>query len=241
MRTFWQRLAVVTCFTVSSGLALAQAPGQASGQAPQGAARQAPAPVPRPGLFFEETWKQAGKPGELPISQAYVANPALELKQYGPKHEQLAITGVAVGESGYDANPMHTWSGLCGAGCTFAFRHKDSYADLTGAARVMVQSKTSGFHKIHPFIKLANGSTYVGDIELGQTNDYLFEEFAIKPVRWIAFNTELGVTKGNIVETIDLSKVDEIGFTDLQPGADHGPGGWSDVGVVRVYAKAVPR
>ncbi|MFZ9584557.1 MAG: hypothetical protein ACO280_06315, partial [Pseudohongiellaceae bacterium] len=104
-----------------------------------------------------------------------------------------------------------------------------------------VQSKTSGFHKIHPFIKLADGKTYIGNVELGNTTDFLFEEFRIQDVRWIAFNTELGVTRGNLVTDIDLSKVDEIGFTDLQPGADHGPGGWSDVAVVRVYAKAVAR
>ncbi|HWK53588.1 MAG TPA: hypothetical protein VNR18_04390 [Hyphomicrobiales bacterium] len=198
-------------------------------------------PAPRPALFFEEAWQQAGKGGEAPIVQDHVANPALELKRYGPKSDELQITGIAPGEAGYDANPIHTWSGLCGAGCTFALRHKDSYADLSGAARIMVQSKTSGFHKIHPFIRLADGSTYVGDIELGQTYDFLFEEFRIQQVHWIAFNTDLGVTKGNLVDDIDLSKVDEIGFTDLQPGADHGPGGWSDVAVVRVYANAVPR
>jgi hypothetical protein len=232
MRTFWQGLAFITVFALSGGQVLAAA--AEGGGAPRG-------PAPRPGLFFEETWQPGPKAGENPIAQDHVSNPALELKLYGPKHEELSVTGVAVDEPGYDANPIHTWSGLCGAGCTFAFRHKDSYADLTGTARIMVQSKTSGFHKIHPFIKLADGSTYVGDIELGQTYDFLFEEFPIKQVRWIAFNTDQGVTKGNLVESIDLSKVDEIGFTDLQPGADHGPGGWSDVAVVRVFANAVPR
>ncbi len=194
-------------------------------------------PPPRAGLFFEETWQQLPKGGENPLVQDHVANADLELKLYGPKSEELQVTGF----DGNDANPTHTWSGLCGAGCTFAFRHKNSYADLTGSARVMVQSKTSGFHKIHPFIKLADGKTYIGNVELGNTTDFLFEEFRIQDVRWIAFNTELGVTRGNLVTDIDLSKVDEIGFTDLQPGADHGPGGWSDVAVVRVYAKAVAR
>jgi hypothetical protein len=194
-------------------------------------------PPPRAGLFFEETWQQLPKGGENPLVQEHVANADLELKLYGPKSEELQVTGF----DGNDANPTHTWSGLCGAGCTFAFRHRNSYADLTGSARVMVQSKTSGFHKIHPFIKLADGKTYIGNVELGNTTDFLFEEFRIQDVRWIAFNTELGVTRGNLVTDIDLSKVDEIGFTDLQPGADHGPGGWSDVAVVRVYAKAVAR
>lgn len=207
--------------------------------APDGAPPRGPAP--RPGLFFEETWQQIPKGGENPISQAHVANPALELKLYGPNHEQLQVTGIPVGEPGYDANPIHTWSGLCGAGCTFAFRHRDAYADLTGAARIMVQSKTSGFHRIHPFIKLADGKTYIGDFNFGQTRDFLFTEFRIDEVQWIEFNTELGVTRGNLLPGVDLSRVDEIGFTDLQPGADHGPGGWSDVAVVRVYANAVPR
>ncbi|MDR0781295.1 MAG: hypothetical protein LBF16_11485 [Pseudomonadales bacterium] len=231
MRTFWQGLAVITFVTLSGGQVLAAA---AEGG---GAAR---GPTPRPTLFFEETWQPA-KPGENPISQDYVANKALELKLYGPKHEELAVTGIGVGDAGYDANPIHTWSGLCGAGCTFALRHKDSYADLSGTARIMVQSKTSGLHKIQPFVKLADGNTYVGDTDLGQTYDFLFEEFPLKQVRWIAFDAETGMTKGNLLESIDLSKVDEIGFTDLQPGAGHGAGGWSDVAVIRVYAKAVPR
>ncbi len=209
------------------------------GAAPDGAPPRAP--VPRAGLFFEETWQQVPAGGEQPISQAHVANPALELKLYGPKNADLQVTGIAVGGEGYDTNPIHTWSGLCGAGCTFAFRHRDAYADLTGSARIMVQSKTSGFHKIHPFIKLADGSTYIGDYTFGQTADFLFTEFRIQDVQWIVFNTDTGVTRGNLLPSIDLSKVDEIGFTDLQPGADHGPGGWSDVAVVRVYANAVPR
>lgn len=232
MRTWSKKLVLAALFTLA-GIQSAGAAAE-GGAIPRG-------PAPRPGLFFEETWQQIPKGGENPISQDHVANPKLELKLYGPQHELLQVVGVPVGEPGYDANPVHTWSGLCGAGCTFAFRHKDAYADLTGAARIMVQSKTSGFHKIHPFIKLADGSTYIGDIELGQTYDFLFDEFRIEQVRWIAFNTELGVTRGNLLDSIDLSKVDEIGFTDLQPGADHGPGGWSDVAVVRVYANAVPR
>jgi hypothetical protein len=231
MNKLLQRIAGIALLAMASASVWA---ANAEGGAPR-------APTPRPGLFFEEAWQQVSKGGENPIVQDHVANPALELKLYGPKHEELQVTGIAPGQEGYDTNPIHTWSGLCGAGCTFAFRHKDSYADFSRGARIMVQSKTSGFHKIRPFIKLADGTTYVGNKELGQTLDFLFEEFRIEEVQWIAFNTELGVTKGNLVPTLDLGKVDEIGFTDLQPGADHGPGGWSDVAVVRVYANAVAR
>ncbi|MGA0935131.1 MAG: hypothetical protein ACO3R5_08365 [Pseudohongiellaceae bacterium] len=193
-------------------------------------------PPPRPGLFFEEPWQMA-TPGEHPLTQADVVNPALELKLYGMNHEELQINGV----QGSEANPPHTWSGLCGYGCTFAFRHRDSYADLSGAARIMVQAKTSGFHKIRPFVRLADGSTYVGDLEIVSLSDFLFTEFRVSDVKWMVFNTDTAVTRGTLLDEIDLSRVDEIGFTDLQPGADHGNGGWSDVAVIRVYADAVGR
>jgi len=229
MTRLLQRVAITLMLTCISSVVLAAAAG-----APRG-------PAPRPGLFFEETWQQVPGGGEQPISQVHVANPKLTVATYGPLHEELQMNGIAPGDPGYDANPIHTWSGLCGAGCTFSLKHQDAYADLTGAARIMVQSKTSGFHKIRPFIKLADGSTYVGDYEIGQTNDFLFQEFRIQEVNWITFDTEKGVTRGVIMEDLDLSRVDEIGFTDLQPGADHGNGGWSDVAVIRVYANAVPR
>lgn len=194
-------------------------------------------PAPRPALFFEEPWQQVPGGGEQPISQGHVSNASLELKLYGPKHEELQITGIP----GSDTNPVHTWSGLCGAGCTFAFKHRDSYADMTGAARVMVQSKTSGFHKIRPFVRLADGTTLVADIAFGDTADFLFTEFRLSNAKWMVFNTDTGVTRGVLLDDVDLSRVDEFGFTDLQPGADHGSGGWSDVAVIRVYANAVPR
>ena len=46
---------------------------------------------------------------------------------------------------------------------------------------------------------------------------------------------------GKWVDHPDLSKVDEIGFTDLMAGSGHGPGGWSDVGRIEVYGKPVKR
>jgi len=145
------------------------------------------------------------------------------------------------GEIGSDANPPHTWSGVCGYGCTFAFGHRDRYADLSGAARISVQTKTSGFHKVRPYIRLADGTTLVGDLEIVQPSDFLFTEFRPSDVRWMAFDTETAVTRGVLLNDVDLGRVDEVGFTDLQPGAGHGQGGWTDVGAIRVYANSVPR
>jgi hypothetical protein len=49
------------------------------------------------------------------------------------------------------------------------------------------------------------------------------------------------VTTGNVLEKVDLSRGDEIGFADLMPGSGHGPGGWVDVAQIEVYARPVPR
>ena len=46
---------------------------------------------------------------------------------------------------------------------------------------------------------------------------------------------------GQWIEKPDLSRIDEIGFTDLMAGSGHGPGGWSDVGKIEVFGKGVPR
>ena len=48
-------------------------------------------------------------------------------------------------------------------------------------------------------------------------------------------------TKGVLLDKVDLSKIDEIGFVDLTPGSGHGLGGFSDVGRIEVYGKSVSR
>jgi hypothetical protein len=99
----------------------------------------------------------------------------------------------------------------------------------------------SGFHQIHPIIKLADGNWLVGDHGDGSTADWQENEFSIADVRWLKLDIDKVWTRGTFVEKPDLSKVDEIGFTDLMPGSGHGQGGWSDVGKIEVYGKAVKR
>ena len=194
------------------------------------------APATRPGLFFKEEWSNGGKAAEHEIGQESVTNPALELKLYGESHA-IAVTG----KSGDDANPMHTWSGECESPCAFALRHKENLADLSGLARIRVNTKTSGFHQVRPLIKLADGTWLVGDRADGNTKDWLYSEYLVSDIKWLKINIEKMVTNGNFVENPDLTKVDEIGFADLLPGSGHGPGGWSDVAQIEVYAKSVKR
>jgi len=211
----------------------AQEPASAPGATP--AVRPGERSGARTPLFFRETWKTVK--GEHAVSQDQVSNPNLELKLYGPAANEVQTLGNADDPS----NPPHVWTGLCTSPVAVALRDKDSMVDLTGLARIRWQTKVSGFHKIRPIVKLADGTWLVGDVETGSTLDWHDSELSIGEVRWLKLDIAKVVTKGNFVEHPDLSKVDEVGFVDLMPSSGHGPGGWSDVAWFEVYGKTVKR
>ena len=94
---------------------------------------------------------------------------------------------------------------------------QDNSVDLTGLAKIRWETKVSGFHKVRPMVKLADGTWLVGDHADGSTLDWHDNEFSVSEVRWLKLKIDKVVTKGNWVENPDLSKVDEVGFTDLLP------------------------
>ena len=236
-------LSVFVLFGAAS-FANAQAPegggARAGAPAPGGAAQGARAgggPARRPALFFREEWKQNEKSDEHPITQESVANANLELKLYGPNAKEMDITGKA----GDENNPIHVWAGLCTGPCAVLLRDKASYADLSGLARIRWNTKMSGYHQIRPIVKLADGTMYVGDRADGSTRDWIVSEINFADLKWLKMDPAKSVTTGNIVDKIDLSKVDEVGFVDLMPGSGHGAGGWVDVAQIELYANKVAR
>ena len=194
--------------------------------------------VTRPPLFLREEWKQTPAGGEHPVvvSEA-LSNPNLELKLYGSTGKEILMTGSAQDEN----NPTHLWTGMCTTPCAVALREKNNYADLTGLARIRWVTKVSGFHQVRPIIKLGDGTWLVGDHTDGSTVDWLQSDFSLADVRWLRLDINAVVTKGNIVDKPDLSKVDEIGFVDLVPGSGHGPGGWIDVATIEVFGTSIKR
>ena len=215
--------------------------GASSGTTAQEPARgrgPAMARVTRPPLFWKEVWKQTAAGGEHPVvpSEA-LSNPNLELKLYGSTGKEILMTGSAQDEN----NPIHLWTGLCTTPCAAALRDKNSYADLTGLARIRWVTKVSGFHQVRPIIKLADGTWLIGDHTDGSTVDWLQTDVSLADVRWLRLDIDGVVTKGNVVDKPDMSKVDEIGFADLMPGSGHGPGGWIDVGAIEVFGKPIRR
>ena len=223
-------IAALLASGVSQAAAGAQEPGRGRGAAPPR--------VTRPPLFFREEWKQTPAGGEHPVvvSEA-LSNPSLELKLYGPTGKEILMTGSAQDEN----NPVHLWTGMCTTPCAVALREKSNYADLSGLARIRWVTKVSGFHQVRPIVKLADGTWLVGDHADGSTLDWLQSDFSLADVRWLRLDIATVVTKGNVVDKPDLSKVDEIGYVDLMPGSGHGPGGWIDVATIEVFGKAVKR
>jgi hypothetical protein len=224
--------AIVAALAVSP--LFAQAPAAATTPTAKGAAP--PPKIPRPQLFFKEEWQQTAAGGEHPATAESVGNGDLELQLHVPTGEIL-LTGTA----GDEANPTHVWTGMCTSPCAVTFRDKHHFADLTGAARIRWNTKVSGFHQVHPVLKLADGTWLIGDRADGATRDWMLSEIFYGDVRWLKLDIARVVTTGNVVEKVDLSKVDEIGFADLIPGSGHGPGGWSDVAQIEVYGKSVSR
>ena len=114
-------------------------------------------------------------------------------------------------------------------------------ADLSGLARIRWNTKISGYHQIRPIVKLADGTWLVGDQAMGGTRDWQLGELLFADMRWMKLDIARVVATGTLLDKVDLTRVEAIGFADLMPGSGHGPGGWSDVAQVEVYGKSTPR
>ena len=202
--------------------AFAQQPGGRGGRG------QAPQPPP---LFFKETWKDFS--GNVPLTQEFVLNQDLQLNMYGSGKEDFHITN--------EGNVPHIWNGLAASSSALLLSNKQNFVDLTGKAKIRWYTKTSGFHEIRPVLKLADGTYLIGDHFDANTFDYHETEFYLSEVRWLKLDMPKVQTKGVLLDKVDLSKVDAVGFADLTPGSGHGSGGYSDVGWIEVYGRPVKR
>jgi hypothetical protein len=208
------------------------------------------------------------------VTPPAVTKPELELRHYDPHPQSVPLylkqppTGSIARDwggpsciqlAGYNQNPPpqqvaagaptdppNLWTGVCQTPVAATLRHKRSFVDLTGRARIRWVTRTSGFHVVRPVVKLADGTWLVGDSADGghSANSTLFldSEMAIANVRWLPLDIARVVTRGqNWVEKPDLTRVDEVGFADLHPGSGHGWGGFVNVARIEVYGRPVPR
>lgn len=237
------RLVCAAGFLMSLGIV-----SNAVGQEGPPAARQAAAPPPkiqRPPLFFREDWKfdtsappnTTGPEQEHTVGQGDLSAPNLEIKLYGDQKGPFVVL------QGND-DITFVWTGLCTSNCAVSLRDKKSFVDLTGPmTKLRWRTKENGFHFVHPIIKLADGTWLIGDKATGYSTDWVESEMDFVDIRWRRFDPEnvVEARDGKWVDNPDLSKVDEIGFTDLMRGSGHGTGGSTRIDWVEVYGKPVPR
>jgi hypothetical protein len=186
----------------------------------------------RPGLFFREDWKEL--PAALPVTQEHVANPDLIMALYGPGK-------AGIKKSHHDTpadDPYYIWNGDCQGTWAIALRHKAALVDLTGQSKIRWRSKQSGYRQLRVILKLADGAWLVGDETDGPSLDWREREFNVQDMRWRRLDIEK-IVEGDWVRNPNLSRVDEIGWTDLMRGG--GTPASSRVDWIEVYGKAVKR
>lgn len=167
----------------------------------------------RPTLFFREDFKDNA--AATPITQAHVANPDLILGLYGPGADSIR-------KSHHDRpadDPYYVWSGECKGNWAVTLKNKNSFADLSKFAKIRWRSEQSGLRNLHIIIKLANGTWLVSDEFTGPSKDWKISEFNITDIKWYALDIQT-VIEGRQIPNPDLTKVDEIGFTDLMTGGN---------------------
>jgi hypothetical protein len=185
--------------------------------APPAPAPGAVQPPPVPVLLFNMTLKNQTR---LPLSQNTVTTPNVELQLYGDGKNIVVATG-----SGPQLPRL--FFGLCTGPCGFTLRDKNNYFDLRGKASIRFTTIVSGFHRVRPLIKLADGTLLIGDQAEGSTADYHRYDISFSDCRWLRLDPLRGVTLGGAWVQPDLSKVDEVGYFDIIPGS----GLWSAPGL----------
>ena len=176
-------------------------------------AAQRPAP---PVQLFELALQNQAR---VPLSKTPVTTPNVDVQLYGDGKNIVVATGNG-------PQLPRLFFGLCTGPCGFTLRDKEKWFDLRGRASLRFTTIVSGFHRVRPLIKLADGTLLVGDQAEGSTADYHRYDISFSDCRWLALDPVRGVTLGGTWVQPDLGKVDEVGVFDVIPGS----GAWPNAG-----------
>ena len=182
-------------------------------------------------LFFREDWKEID--AQTPVTQQHIANPDLILTLYGPGSDSVRKSN----HPQIPNDPYYVWSGECKANWAVGLHHRSKKVDLTGGdAAIAIRTRQSGFRQLRMTVRLSSGQWLVSDQSVAETEAWVEKRFKIAEIHWRRLNIET-VTEGGWDEHPDLSKVEEIGFTDLMAGG--GTPASSRVDWIAVYGKPV--
>ena len=186
----------------------------------------------RPELYFREDWKEI--PAATPVTQKHVANKDLLLGLYGPGCDSIK-------KSHHDTpadDPYYIWSGLSLGNWVVTLKNPKSYVDLSNYGKILWRSKQSGMRCLHIVLKLADGTWLVGTQGDCLSKDWRISEFNMADISWYSLDIK-SIIEVKPVSNPDLSRVDEIGFTDLMTGG--ASDACSRLDWIEVYGKPVSR
>jgi len=194
-------------------------------------------------LIFEEHWRDI--PTDEPIMPAHLSNEGLLLHIYGD-WEHIRATQHPTEAYTYTGETVTNWA--------LTLSDPKSYYDLSGTGKVMLRTRNSGYRFTHVVIKTLDGKWYASEEGSPESTSWIEREYALSDLHWrILLMTDTPTNSSNrrkpdpkLVPIIpmgvghpDLTKVDEVGFSDLMPG------GWipstSRVNSWKVFGKKTPR
>jgi hypothetical protein len=215
------------------------APGARRGGAPTGGGMGSAEIAP---LIFEEHWTRA--PMAQPITQANLGNQDLTLHLYGD--QQVRKT--------YHPTEDYTYSGETKTNWALTVSDTKNYWNLAGTGKMMLRTRNSGWRFTHIVIKTADGKYYASEEGSGESSSWMNVEYILGDLHWRSLlMTDTPTNASNqrkpdpslvpiiplAKATPDLTKVEEVGFSDLMPG------GWipatTRVNAFALYGKKVPR
>lgn len=176
--------------------------------------------VPKPPLLFREAWND--KPIAQPITQEHLGNQHLNLHLYGDS--------ANIRKSNHEPY-YYTYTGETRSNWALTVSDKTRYLNFLPLGKVRLDSKQSGWRALHVVIKTADGSYFVSEEGAGETVDWALTEWHLRDLHWRALVVNLANAPARwggappvqpIVASAparpDLSRVDEVGFSDLMPG-----------------------
>ena len=198
----------------------------------------------RPQLVFHESWTDATPDISADYKDhdldAHLQNKFLTMVRYG-----TGAKGVIYDRHNAPKDdPGYIGFGACAAGpCVITMKDKNDYLDMSNPlSKVVWRTKQGGFHKLRLVLKLADGTFLVSDKYAGPSDDWYVSEISFGEVNW----RKLIIKDPRLYEDAkvpnpDLTKVDEIGFSDLMLAGPGFESGTSRVDWIEVYTNPVHR
>ena len=217
-------------------------PGERGGRGGRGEGGFTGPPADPAKLLFREVW--ASEMAQ-PMVQASLSNPNLTLHLYG-NPDEIRKTSHPTEDYTYTGETTTHWA--------IALSDPKSYWNLTGDARIRLKTRNSGFRTTHVVIKTADGKYFASEEGNPESSAWIERDYIFRDLTWRALlMTDTPTNASNrrqpnpkrvpIIPTSratpDLTKVEEVGFSDLAEG------GWipatSRVQSWEVWGKAVAR